>query len=41
VLDLGLPVIDGLKVLEKWRRAGRMMPVLILTARDRWSEKVA
>jgi two-component system OmpR family response regulator len=41
VLDLGLPVIDGVSVLEKWRRAGHKMPVLILTARDRWSDKVA
>lgn len=41
VLDLGLPGMDGVTVLEKWRRAGRMMPVLILTARDRWSDKVA
>jgi len=41
VLDLGLPVIDGVTVLSRWRRAGRTMPVLILTARDRWSEKVA
>ncbi|TQV78387.1 response regulator transcription factor [Denitrobaculum tricleocarpae] len=41
VLDLGLPKIDGLTVLERWRRDGRSMPVLILTARDRWSEKVA
>ena len=41
VLDLGLPIIDGVRVLEKWRRAGRKMPVLILTARDRWSDKVA
>src|SRR5919206_4594350 len=40
VLDLGLPVIDGISVLERWRRAGRSMPVLILTARDRWSDKV-
>ncbi|MGE3829947.1 MAG: response regulator transcription factor [Parvibaculaceae bacterium] len=40
VLDLGLPVIDGVSVLEKWRRAERKMPVLILTARDRWSDKV-
>jgi two-component system OmpR family response regulator len=40
VLDLGLPVIDGVSVLEKWRRADRKMPVLILTARDRWSDKV-
>lgn len=41
VLDLGLPLIDGVTVLERWRREGRMMPVLILTARDRWSDKVA
>ena len=41
ILDLGLPIIDGVSVLEKWRRAGRKMPVLILTARDRWSDKVA
>src|SRR3569833_3217405 len=41
ILDLGLPVIDGLSVLDRWRRAGRAMPVLVLTARDRWSEKVA
>ncbi len=41
VLDLGLPLIDGLSVLERWRHGGRKMPVLILTARDRWSEKVA
>lgn len=41
VLDLGLPMMDGLSVLESWRRNGRTMPVLILTARDRWSDKVA
>ena len=41
VLDIGLPVIDGVSVLEKWRRAGKKTPVLILTARDRWSDKVA
>ena len=41
VLDLGLPVLDGLTVLKRWRSAGRDMPVLILTARDGWSEKVA
>ncbi len=40
VLDLGLPKMDGVTVLEKWRKAGRIMPVLILTARDRWSNKV-
>ena len=41
VLDLGLPELDGVTVLERWRKAGRNMPVLILTARDRWSDKVA
>ncbi len=41
ILDLGLPKIDGLTVLERWRRADIKTPVLILTARDRWSEKVA
>jgi two-component system, OmpR family, response regulator len=40
VLDIGLPKRDGVAVLESWRKAGRTMPVLILTARDRWSEKV-
>jgi len=41
ILDLGLPQMDGLTVLKKWRAAGRTMPVLILTARDNWHEKVA
>jgi two-component system OmpR family response regulator len=41
VLDLGLPGLDGLSVLQRWRAAGRVMPVLILTARDSWHEKVA
>ena len=41
VLDLGLPVLDGLTVLQRWRQAGRTMPVLILTARDHWHDKVA
>jgi two-component system OmpR family response regulator len=40
ILDLGLPVLDGISVLRMWRSAGRTMPVLILTARGRWSEKV-
>jgi two-component system, OmpR family, response regulator len=40
VLDLGLPKKDGASVLSEWRRAGRAMPVLILTARDWWSDKV-
>ena len=41
VLDLGLPLVDGLTVLKRWRSAGLTMPVLILTARDSWHEKVA
>lgn len=40
ILDLGLPVMDGLTVLRKWRHDQRTMPVLILTARDNWEEKV-
>ena len=40
VLDIGLPQMDGLSVLEEWRRAGKTVPVLLLTARDRWSDKV-
>ena len=41
VLDLGLPKTDGVTVLERWRKAGVAAPVLILTARGAWSEKVA
>jgi two-component system, OmpR family, response regulator len=41
ILDLGLPKVDGVAVLQGWRRAGKVMPVLILTARDRWSDKVS
>ena len=41
VLDLGLPKVDGVSVLERWRRAGLSTPVLILTARGAWSDKVA
>ncbi|RZS54936.1 response regulator transcription factor [Sphaerotilus mobilis] len=41
VLDLGLPLIDGLSVLRRWRSAARTLPVLILTARDHWHDKVA
>lgn len=41
VLDLGLPILDGISVLKRWRAAGRTMPVLILTARSAWQEKVA
>ena len=40
ILDLGLPKLDGVGVLQAWRRNGRTMPVIILTARDRWSDKV-
>ncbi|AVM74632.1 response regulator transcription factor [Magnetospirillum gryphiswaldense] len=40
VLDLGLPKLDGISVLSRWREAGRDLPVLILTARGRWSEKM-
>jgi two-component system OmpR family response regulator len=40
VLDIGLPKKDGLTVLETWRADGKKMPVLLLTARDRWSDKV-
>ncbi len=39
VLDLGLPTIDGVSVLQAWRRAGKVMPILILTARDRWKRQ--
>jgi two-component system OmpR family response regulator len=41
ILDLGLPILDGLSVLDRWREKGRAMPVLLLTARDRWSDKVS
>jgi DNA-binding response OmpR family regulator len=40
VLDLGLPVIDGISVLRQWRAEGCALPVLILTARDGWPDKV-
>jgi two-component system, OmpR family, response regulator len=41
ILDLGLPEIDGLTVLDRWRKEGKTTPVLVLTARDSWSDKVA
>jgi two-component system, OmpR family, response regulator len=41
VLDLGLPVLGGVEVLKIWRQGDRDMPVLVLTVRDRWHEKVA
>ena len=40
VLDLGLPRLDGLSVLRKWRAAGRAFPVIVLSARGDWTEKV-
>jgi len=40
ILDLGLPKLDGLSVLRRWRRASNRVPVLILTSRDTWREKV-
>lgn len=40
ILDLGLPRLDGLSVLRRWRAASRSMPVLVLTARGDWTEKV-
>lgn len=40
ILDLGLPKLEGLEVLLQWRQAGRDMPVIILTARQTWREKV-
>lgn len=41
VLDLGLPKMDGVSVLQGWRGAGVTVPVLVLTARGRWPEKLA
>jgi two-component system OmpR family response regulator len=41
ILDLGLPKLDGIDVLERWRAAGNYVPVLILTSRHTWREKVA
>lgn len=40
ILDLGLPRMDGLSILKKWRANGRAMPILILTSRDTWMERV-
>ena len=40
ILDLGLPRMDGLAVLKRWRANGRQLPVLILTARGSWAERV-
>jgi two-component system OmpR family response regulator len=41
ILDLGLPTLDGISILKRWRAAGRLTPVLVLTARGRWTDKVA
>ena len=40
ILDIGLPKMDGISIIEAWRRDGHNMPVLLLTARDGWSDKV-
>jgi len=40
ILDLGLPAMDGLTVLRRWREDGRAMPVLVLTARNTWRDTV-
>src|SRR3982750_257418 len=40
VLDLGLPKLDGLTLLKRWRAEGRAFPVLVLTARGAWTERV-
>jgi two-component system response regulator PhoP len=41
VIDIGLPLIDGIELIRRWRRDGRSFPILILTARGKWEEKVA
>lgn len=40
VLDLGLPLMDGMSILKRWRASGRGFPILVLTARGSWSERV-
>ena len=40
ILDLGLPRLDGLSVLRRWRNAGRAFPVIVVSARGDWTEKV-
>lgn len=40
LLDLGLPGVDGLTILKRWRQKGRSMPVIIVTARSQWEERV-
>jgi two-component system, OmpR family, response regulator len=41
ILDLGLPRLDGLSILRRWRQAGRSMPVIVVTARAAWTERVS
>lgn len=41
VLDIGLPNLDGLEVLHRWRESGHRLPVLVLTARARWHDKLS
>lgn len=41
IVDLGLPGLDGLSIIERWRASGRTFPVLVLTARSRWHDKLA
>ena len=40
IVDLGLPKLSGIEVIQRWRAAGRVFPILILTARGRWQDKV-
>lgn len=40
ILDLGLPILDGMTILKRWRKADRRAPVLILSARGEWDERV-
>ncbi len=40
VLDLGLPSLDGMTILRRWRKAGRQAPILVLSARGHWDERV-
>ena len=40
VVDLGLPDLSGIEIIRRWRAAGRRFPILILTARSRWQDKV-
>jgi two-component system OmpR family response regulator len=40
LLDLGLPGVDGLTILRRWRQKGRSMPIIIITARSQWEERV-